>query len=203
MQNIKCVLVGDGAVGKTTLLITYTTPEEYPRKYVPTVFDNFTMGVEVDGSLVNLALWDTAGEEEYSRMRPLSYPGTDVFMICYSIDNPASLDNIRSKWGPEIKYHCPDIPIVVVGTKLDLRDHPEVIKDLALGKSHPVTYEQGLDMAKTIGASFYCECSSLTRKGVMCLFNEAMRTVITNNMMLGRTPQIVRRSGSNNACNVM
>ena len=93
MLNVKMVLVGDGAVGKTSLLMTYAEPGNYPI-FTPSVFDNFSTGLEVDKTFVNLALWDTGGGEEYARLRALSYPETDVFLICYSIGSPASLENI-------------------------------------------------------------------------------------------------------------
>jgi len=67
---------------------------------------------------------------DYDRLRPLSYPQTDVFLICYSVVNPASFDNVRAKWSPEIKHNSPGIPIVLVGTKLDLRDDKHTIEKL-------------------------------------------------------------------------
>lgn len=71
--------------------------------------------MQVDGIQVSLGLWDTAGQEDYDRLRPLSYPQTDVFLICFSIASPSSFENVTSKWYPEIKHHCPDAPIILVG----------------------------------------------------------------------------------------
>lgn len=81
----KLVIVGDGACGKTCLLIVFSK-DQFPEVYVPTVFENYVADIEVDGKHVELALWDTAGQEDYDRLRPLSYPDTDVILMCFSID---------------------------------------------------------------------------------------------------------------------
>ena len=120
METVRCVVVGDGAVGKTCMLVSYTQ-DSFPMDYCPTVFSNSVTYTMVDGRSVSLGLWDTAGQAEYDRLRPLSYRNTDVFIICYSTTSRTSLKNVRTKWLPEIRGHCPNTPVVLVGTKCDVR----------------------------------------------------------------------------------
>merc|ERR1712125_146620 len=149
MQSIKLVVVGDGAVGKTCLLISYTS-NAFPKEYVPTVFDNYSANVMVDGKAINLGLWDTAGQEDYDRLRPLSYPQTDIFLLCFSVVSPPSFENVRAKWNPEITHHCPGTAKLLVGTKVDLREDSDTIARLSDKKMSPITPEQGESMMKEI-----------------------------------------------------
>nr|XP_018679982.1 PREDICTED: rac-like GTP-binding protein 6 isoform X2 [Musa acuminata subsp. malaccensis] len=166
---VKCVTVGDGAVGKTCMLISYTS-NTFPTDYIPTVFDNFSANVVVDGNTVNLGLWDTAGQEDYNRLRPLSYRGADVFLLAFSLISKGSYENVSKKWIPELRHYAPGVPIILVGTKLDLRDDEQFFID------HPgstsITNAQGEELRKQIGAPCYIECSSKTQefsyKFVMC-----------------------------------
>ena len=177
IPSIKCVSVGDGAVGKTSLLISFTT-DSFPGEYIPTVFDNYSANVLFDGKPVNLGMWDTAGQEDYDRIRPLSYPGTDVFLLCFSIANPTSYGNVSSKWYPEVSHYSEHTPIVLVGTKLDLRKDIVTIERLKDQDQVPITYAQGLKLKKDIGAVKYVECSALTQEGVRGVFNEAVKAVL-------------------------
>jgi small GTP-binding protein len=178
MQNIKCVVVGDGAVGKTCLLISYTT-NAFPGEYIPTVFDNYSANVMVDGKPINLGLWDTAGQEDYDRLRPLSYPQTDVFLVCFSVISSSSFENVKTKWVPEIQHHAPNVPIVLVGTKSDLRKDDSTVKQLASRNQKMVTVESAQRMAKEIGAVNFLECSALTQEGLKQVFDDAIRAAMT------------------------
>jgi Ras-related C3 botulinum toxin substrate 1 len=178
MRHIKCVVVGDGAVGKTCLLLSYTT-NAFPTEYLPTVFDNYSTNVMVDNTHVNLQLWDTAGQEEYRKIRPLSYPQTDVFIICFSLVSPTSLENVQHMWIPELKQHCPSTPYILVGMKSDLRD--QIDQNAAEFRSkglEPVWSSHGEAMKKTIGAQLYLECSARTGYNQRVIFEEAIKIVL-------------------------
>ncbi|XP_077574290.1 cdc42 homolog [Stigmatopora nigra] len=180
-RRVNCVLVGDGAVGKSSLVISYTT-NGYPVKYVPTAFDNFTVMIVVDGTPVRLQLCDTAGQkwgdgsanDELERLRPLCYRNADVFLLCYSVVRPASFHNLTHRWLPEIRRHCPGAPLVLVGTQLDLREDVQVLIRLAQNQEHPVSSEEGRQLAQQLGAAGFAECSALTQKNLKEAFDSAI-----------------------------
>jgi len=177
MQHIKVVVVGDGAVGKTSMLISYTT-NGLPNDYQPTVFDNYSalvMSKEFKQPY-NLGLWDTAGQEEYDRLRHLSYPHTDVFIVCFSAINPNSYNNVFDKWFPEISHYAPGVPIVLCATQIDLRTNNIILERLNQKKLVPKTSEEGEAMSKRINAAAYCECSALTQKGLHDVFETVIHT---------------------------
>ncbi|CAB1431315.1 unnamed protein product [Pleuronectes platessa] len=173
----KLVIVGDGACGKTCLLIVFSK-DQFPEVYVPTVFENYVADIEVDGKQVELALWDTAGQEDYDRLRPLSYPDTDVILMCFSVDSPDSLENIPEKWTPEVKHFCPNVPIILVGNKKDLRNDEHTRRELAKMKQEPVKSDEARDMANRINAFGYLECSAKTKDGVREVFEMATRAAL-------------------------
>lgn len=171
------VIVGDGACGKTCLLIVFSK-DQFPEVYVPTVFENYVADIEVDSKQVELALWDTAGQEDYDRLRPLSYPDTDVILMCFSIDSPDSLENIPEKWTPEVKHFCPNVPIILVGNKKDLRNDQATIHELNKMKQEPVKAGEGQSMAEKINAFGYLECSAKSKDGVREVFETATRAAL-------------------------
>ena len=155
---------------------THFIIDEIPAKTLSS-FDNYSASVMVDGKPISLGLWDTAGQEDYDRLRPLSYPQTDVFLICFSIVSPPSFDNVKAKWFPEIEHHAPNVPIILVGTKLDLRDDRATTDGLRSKRMEPVSFEQALSVAKDIRAHKYLECSALTQRNLKSVFDEAIRFV--------------------------
>ncbi|CAH2354178.1 cell division control protein 42 [[Candida] railenensis] len=206
MRSIKSVVVGDGGVGKTCLLISYTT-NTFPNDYIPTVFDNYSASVMIDGEPIKLGLWDTAGQSEYDRLRPLSYPQTEIFLCCFSVISPTSFSNVTNKWIPEIYHHCPkDIAVLLVGTKTDLRDEPHVLDELHDKNLKPISYEQGVKLAKELGAVAYLECSAATQVGVKEIFDFAIRAVLEpakeDTKVVESSAGNAAASGGNKASNV-
>ena len=114
------------------------------------------------------------GQEDYDRLRPLSYPQTDVFLICFSVVSPSSFENVKEKWFPEVHHHCPGVPSLIVGTQVDLRDEPSTVEKLSRNKQAPIPTEKGRLLAKECGDVKYVECSALTQKGLKDVFDEAI-----------------------------
>jgi small GTP-binding protein len=125
-----------------------------------------------------LGLWDTAGQEDYNRLRPLSYPATDMFLICFSVVGPDSFQNVLTKWHPEIHHHCPKAKRMLVGTKMDLRNNSDILAKLGRTGQTPISHQEAMDMAKQIGAIAYRECSALTREGLKEIFDEAIASTL-------------------------
>ncbi|KAL7716626.1 Rho family GTPase [Entamoeba marina] len=173
-RTVKIVMVGDGAVGKTALCSTFVN-NQFPQDYIPTVFDNFSRLQTVDGEQVTMSIWDTAGQEEYDRLRPMSYPNTNILIICFSIDSRSSFGNISQRWLPEIKHFCPTAPYLLAATKTDLRESDDVKSKLQTEGKTLITKEECAQLVKKIKAAGYCECSALQNKGVSELFDEAVR----------------------------
>jgi small GTP-binding protein len=107
---------------------THLHTSVFPGEFVPTVFDNDAANIIVDGQLVDLGSWHTAGQEDCDGLYPLSYLQTDVFLICFSLMSPVSSENICVKWCPDVWHPYANIPVILVGTKHDLRKDKDVIE---------------------------------------------------------------------------
>jgi len=167
---IKCGVVGDGTVGKTTLLLSYIT-QAFTTEYTPTVFDNFSAIEEVGDEVINVILWDTAGQDDYAQIRTTCYNNCryDVFLLCFSVIHRDSFDNIKYKWLTELKQNSPGTPFILVGTKIDLRDDSS--------NTH-ISQKEGAKRGKDIKAHTYVECSSKNPVSVAKVVMEAVSMVL-------------------------
>ena len=174
MQTIKFVVVGDEKVGKTCLLLSYIT-NAFPKEQKPIFLENYSPNIMVDGKPFQLNVWDV--DEQNDKLRPLCYPRTEIFLICFSIISRSSFENIKTKWKEEIKQHCPNVPFILVGNKIDLREDTETISQLTSKNLTIISQQEGIQLAKEINAVKYLECSALTQVGVKFLFDETIRAV--------------------------
>jgi Rho family protein len=187
---------------------------------VPTVFENYVTDCRVDGKSVQLALWDTAGQEDYERLRPLAYSKAHVILVGFSIDTPDSLDNVKQKvsflcsiaapnadflqWVEEANEKSPGVPIILVGLKKDLREDPVAIEEMRKKSQHFVSTREATEIGHEIGARKYLECSSLTGEGVDDVFEAATRaaqhfgregTIRTIQLLIERTRLLFNLNG--------
>lgn len=162
METIKCVLVGDSSVGKSWLITTYITGKN-PEGYIPTLFNNFTKVVGVGDKKYNVTLWDTAGNEEYNKLRSLSFQETDVFLVCYAVNNILSFHNTR-KWIEELARY--NVPMILCGTKCDIVDGN--IVDTSLPTA----------LSREYGLYDHVECSSAEFINVKKVFTMAVEAAL-------------------------
>ncbi|KAI9678430.1 MAG: Rho GTPase [Trizodia sp. TS-e1964] len=181
----KLVLLGDGACGKTSLLNVFTRGY-FPTVYEPTVFENYVHDIYVDNVHIELSLWDTAGQEEFDRLRSLSYDDTHAILLCFSVDSKDSLENIESKWVGEIAENCQGVKLVLVALKCDLREKgDEEEEGEGQEKKEMIDYQQGLEVARRIqalrylGKPFPSQCSAMRNRGVNEAFTEAARVALS------------------------
>jgi Ras-related C3 botulinum toxin substrate 1 len=145
--------------------------------------DTCSYALSFGGAQLNVSLWDTGGSEDYSRLRALSYPKTDIFLVCFSVVSHEGFDNIRAKWAPEVRHFmpelCPGAKMVLVGTKIDLRDDPYTLEKVRAKQLAVISRDQGTALAKELGMVAYAETSSKTGAGVDTLFRACCVIVLT------------------------
>ncbi|NP_001316918.1 rho-related GTP-binding protein RhoD isoform 2 [Mus musculus] len=140
-HSVKVVLVGDGGCGKTSLMMVFAKGA-FPESYSPTVFERYNATLQMKGKPVHLQIWDTAGQDDYDRLRPLFYPDANVLLLCFDVTNPNSFDNVSNRWYPEVTHFCKGVPIIVVGCKIDLRKDKVLVNNLRKKRLEPVTYHR-------------------------------------------------------------
>ena len=178
-QEIKCVVVGDAGVGKSSLIKSYNTPDFISLgEYSTTMIDDYyEKEVKVNGVTVRLGIWDTAGNEEYiyDKQRRLLYQTTDVFVICFSLVKRSSFASARATWYPQVRFYGRDAPVLLVGTKLDLREYQERGLVESEDRVAIVTKDDGEKMMKDMYAVTYVECSAVTTCEIKRVFDEAAK----------------------------
>lgn len=157
VREVKCVVVGDSAVGK----IDVSRP---PHLYVPIAADDLPVTVMIGDESYTLRLFDVVDQEKYDTLRPLTYPETDIFLLCFNVTSPTSFEKVKKKWFPEVERYCPGVPFIIMGTQVDLREREQ----------HAFSREAGERLAKELGAVKYVECSAQTVAGLKEVFQEAI-----------------------------
>ncbi|CAH1792752.1 unnamed protein product [Owenia fusiformis] len=168
--KVKCVVIGDGESGKTSMCMTYGKKQFPKQDYVPTVFDHYIMNFIFKKQNAVLEVWETAGQDDYDRLRTLTYPNTDVGIICFSVTNRKSAQNVIDKWVPEFKKYLPNVPYIIIGTKTDLRKNVDKVKEIEESGGDIMTWENGEEIADKAGAQQYLECSSQLLDGLEEVF---------------------------------
>ncbi|KAM8915407.1 rho-related GTP-binding protein RhoV-like [Spinachia spinachia] len=185
-EELSCMLVGDGAVGKTSMIISYIF-NGYNSDYRQTAFDVFTGSVHVDGVPTRIKLIDTAGQEEFGHLRSLCYAHVDVFVLCFSLVHPVSLDNVTSKWIPQIRAGNETSPVLLVGTQSDLCHNVDTLLHLDQQSARPVDGSRARRLARGIRAQGYVECSALTQHNLKDAFDRAIRAAAQHKRAAGQT----------------
>ncbi|XP_045493198.1 uncharacterized protein LOC123692486 [Colias croceus] len=169
-EKIKCVLVGDGAVGKSSLIAAYAQ-DTFREEYQPTAYDTFNVVVDVDDRPVCVEICDTAGQDSMSELRELCYPGTDVLMLCFSVVRPETFRSVADRWTRAVANV--NAPLILVGTQSDLALDGRVIQSLRARGEHAVTEVEARALAAKINA-VYVETSAKTRKQLKDAFDAAI-----------------------------
>ena len=182
LQRINCAFVGDPTTGKTSLIWRFLTGKyKDMQKNITIGWEKSSKNLMVDGIPIELNVFDSSGLEDYDRLRQMFYPETDVFILCFSNISQVSFENIKSKWLPEVKNICSKTPLILVGTKCDLRDDEKTVSILKKNNQVPGTFKSGWDLSKRICAEKYLECSALTGEGVKNVFEESIRSAVACN----------------------
>jgi len=186
MKKIKCVFIGEPNTGKTCCLISYTS-HGFPGEFIPRIMDTCNVNLIAFGRPIILEIQDTAGLETYYSLGS-RYKHCDIFLLCFSIISPQSLDNLQSRWLPHIQRLYPGVPVLLVGTKIDLRNDKEAISHLGL---QPISQDKIQEKMKEMGTTNYVECSAFTQEGLHNVFDEAIRVTALHALQRSKNACIV------------
>lgn len=176
---IKCVVVGDDNVGKTSMLMCYAT-NRFPSQHVPNVFDNYAGSVVLSGKQYTLQMIDTTEQGESDESRRQSYSGADVFLVCFSVVKPETLVHVQRRWLPEIRQLMGETPVILIGTQTDMRDDETVLNDLRTKGERPISAREAAAFSRRVGAACYMESSPAMKKRMKRVMNEAFVSVFSH-----------------------
>ena len=180
MKSIKVVIVGDSGVGKTSLLMKYMgcdMPTESTQSFI-----SYPVNKMIYDKQITLNLYDTNGDKDHDMIRPEAYTYSkiaDVVLICYSIDSIDSYNNVSEKWIQEVKKHCTNVPIILVGIKYELDSNYNIM----------VQQDTGRKLVNKHELYNFQECSINTEEGVDHIFDNACKVVFDK-----RNPQVLTAS---------
>ena len=181
-KRLKIVLVGDNDRHKGAFALVWYTGKSLERHaHIPTIFENFQSQVRVCDRDFLLNVWGTVAHEEGDRLKYLAYQNTDIFLLFFSYDSVESLNNIRSKWAPEINSHCPKQRLfILVGVRTTVIEDYQVHE--AMGESPfvdaPVTDEMVREVMAAIGAAGFVECCPLTNYSIQIVVEKALEIFV-------------------------
>ena len=185
----KAIVLGDSCCGKSALIQRFVN-KKFSIHHIPTTFQTcfspwITVKAEKDmgqNVRMELALWDTPGCDELSFLRQLSYPDKDVALVCFSISDPESFQNVKKRWIPELNHYSPGTPVVLVGLKKDLRKNKSIVSTLMethMQGCRPISTRDAEKLSQDIGACAYIECSARSGKNVSKVFYEASKVCLS------------------------
>ncbi|XP_067681919.1 cell division control protein 42 homolog [Haliotis asinina] len=167
-KYISCAIMGDDMVGKTSISESYAQ-KSFKENYEATVFDNYVVPLEVAGEEFVISMFDTAGKKNFENLRAFTYRESEVLLLCFSTCDRETLTSINDLWMPELKRHSKHSkqkrPVILVGTQIDLRFGHE---------DSEVSTDEGVQLAKDIGADCYVECSARDHKGLREVFQHVV-----------------------------
>ncbi|XP_052093321.1 uncharacterized protein LOC127729524 [Mytilus californianus] len=176
-KEVCVVVVGDGACGKTSLIEVFKTGE-FKKNHIPTCFQTYNSSITVQGIEVQLKVRDTPGQENFADMRSKAYHDADVFIVCFAVDNQDSFSNVNSVWNKELKTNYPEVPRILVGNKIDIRENKKKIEKLQKEKKNIINDETASDVKDILGMNDYVSCSAKINTGVADVFKAAATAAI-------------------------
>ncbi|XP_067682669.1 cell division control protein 42 homolog [Haliotis asinina] len=165
---VYCAIMGDSMVGKTSISDTYSK-RYFNEKSESTVFDNYVVPLQVAGEEFGISMFDTAGKKRFESLKMFSYQECEVVLLCFSTCDRGTFHSVSDLWMAELKRHSKHCkqkrPVILVGTKIDLRVGNE---------DSEVSTDEGVQLAKVIGADCYVECSSRDQKALKEVFQHVV-----------------------------